>query len=161
MRIFRALPTTRQRLRILKCEIETAPDHAEVVVRPINNVPAKITQPANVSRKAHFEAAAELPDSFSVPIAPLGCNALHRKTGKRPGDGDDVALAAVKDGAPGRPGIRRKASAVNRIAQSKEAKKRANGTIIFKSRFCQRPKKRLFVINAIAFGVDHKSFNAE
>src|SRR6266446_3047145 len=112
-------------------------------------------------RKAHFEAAAELPDSFSVPIAPLGCNALHRNAGKRSGDGDDVALAAVKDGAPGRPGIRRKARAVKRIAQRKGAKKRANGTIIIKYRSFQRPKERLLVINAIALGIDHKTFNSE
>ena len=47
-------------MSILEREIETAAHHAEVVLRAVDHVPAKIIDPADMRSKADFDATTEL-----------------------------------------------------------------------------------------------------
>ncbi len=50
--------------RCLEGEIHAGAGHAEVVHWPVDKIPAEITDPADVRRKAHFQAAADLANSL-------------------------------------------------------------------------------------------------
>jgi pyridoxal biosynthesis lyase PdxS len=45
---------------LLEREVQTAPDHAEVVVRTFQKVPADITRDTHVARNANLKAATHL-----------------------------------------------------------------------------------------------------
>ena len=54
--------------RCLEGEIHAGADHAEVVVRPIHEIPAEITDPADMRGEADFQAAADLADCLRLAI---------------------------------------------------------------------------------------------
>ncbi len=53
---------------ILEGEIHPGPHHAKVVLRTVNKVPTEITDPADVRRKANFEAATDLADCLRLAV---------------------------------------------------------------------------------------------
>jgi hypothetical protein len=48
----------------LEGEVNAAPCHPEIIFAAVDNVPAKIAQPADVRGEANLEATAELADRF-------------------------------------------------------------------------------------------------
>src|SRR4029077_6259243 len=57
----------------LKRERNAAADHPEVVLRPVNHIPAEIVHPADRRSETHFKAAAKLPTGFGCGIVvPFG-----------------------------------------------------------------------------------------
>ena len=78
----------------LEGEINSRAHHPEVVFRTINNVPAKITDPANVRRKANFQAGSELANPLRRGTQMFGCD-----TGEQGiiAKVNDVSLTAAED----------------------------------------------------------------
>src|SRR5207247_5685177 len=56
----------------LEGEIHTRADHAEIVLRPIHEIPAKVADPADMRGEANFHAAADLPDRPRLAICMTG-----------------------------------------------------------------------------------------
>src|SRR5437660_7661215 len=54
--------------RCLEGEIHAGADHAEVIVWATYEVPAEITDPTDMRRKADFHAAADLANSFCLTV---------------------------------------------------------------------------------------------
>src|SRR5438067_10051864 len=58
----------------LEGEIYAGPDHPEVVLRSIDEIPAEITDPTNVRGEANFHAAADLSDCSRLGIGLFSAN---------------------------------------------------------------------------------------
>ena len=62
--VFQTPPLEIFRANGLEREIHAGADHAKIVIRAVNEIPAEITDPANVRCDANFHAAADLADSL-------------------------------------------------------------------------------------------------
>ena len=49
-----------------KGEIETATEHSEIILRPIDDAEAQVVSPTDVPRKSEFETGAELTEHFGL-----------------------------------------------------------------------------------------------
>src|SRR4029077_15687662 len=57
----------------LKRERNAAADHPEVVLRPVDHIPAEVIHPADRRSETHFNAATKLPNGFTFGIVvPFG-----------------------------------------------------------------------------------------
>ena len=99
---------------ILEGEIYSGADHPEVVLRAIDEIPAEITDPANVRSEANFHAAADLPDCPRLGTGLVSANNSVVHDNLR-------AFAATKDSAGSAQKLRREARAGNRVAQRQRA----------------------------------------
>ena len=94
----------------LEGEIYAGANHPEVVLRSIDEIPAEITDPANVRGESNFHAAADLPDCPRLGTGLFSANdsVVH----------DDVRpFAATKNSAGSAKKVRRESRAGNRVAQ--------------------------------------------
>src|SRR2546430_9862924 len=91
-------PPSQMRSLLLEREINAAAHHAEVIVRTVDKVPAEIIDPADVWRKANFQATAHLTDCPCFRIGFFGPNgqywaSRHKArpftTAKHPSDVDE------------------------------------------------------------------------
>jgi hypothetical protein len=95
-------------------EIYAGADHPEVVLRSIDEIPAEITDPANVRGEANFHAAADLPDCPRLGTGLFSANDSVVHDNVRP-------FATTKDSAASTKDVRREARAGNRVAQRQRA----------------------------------------
>src|SRR6266536_75644 len=103
---------------VLEGKIHAGADHAEVVLGSVDNVPAEITDPANVRGEPNFYSTANLTDC--PRLAACMTNRLHNVEAFSRFSKCliDWPLAATKDPAGAAKNIRRKARARNWIAES-------------------------------------------
>ena len=112
-------------------EVHAGADHAEVVLRPINEIPAEITNQADMRRKANFQTAAHLTQCLRLGICMTNrldnveaFSSLVNKSFAKPPV--DLLLATTKDCATSAKNVGRKARTVKRIAQCERAQHRAD-----------------------------------
>ena len=105
----------------LEGEIHTCADHAEIVLRPIHEIPAKVADPADMRGEANFHAAADLPDRPRLAICMTGRLDDVETFSRLNKPLIDSFLAPAKDGTSSAKNIWRKASAMDRIPKSKGA----------------------------------------
>src|SRR5437868_1315384 len=115
----------------LKGKIYTCASHTEIVFRPIDEIPAEITDPADMRGETDFHAAAHLADSLCLAICMTNClenvetlaPLVNKPFANKP---IDRPLAATKDGAGAAKKVGRKAGARDRITQCEGAQHRAD-----------------------------------
>src|SRR5438477_2521782 len=107
----------------LKCYRNTAANHAEVVLRATNDIPAEVVHQTNGGREAHFEPAAELAHclGFAAAIARTNDIAVRREN-------QFLTPATPEHRAGTGEGIRGKSAARNRIPKGKSAESRAGSS---------------------------------
>src|SRR6266536_5572172 len=156
-----AAPTRRRRCncdcRSLEGEINAGADHSEVVVPAINNVPAEITEPANVWREANFQAGAQLANRLGRGTQMIGCGNGENEIAS--GHVPAFSLTAAKDCAAARPNIWRKARTMDRVTQCERAQNRADCTALVPSTKLEDFHSRN--VFEFASGIDYPSFNSD
>src|SRR5450756_2738486 len=105
----------------LKGEIYACASHTKVVLRPINEIPAEITDPADMRRKANFQAAAHLTQRFRLAICMTNRLDNVKSFSRLTKSLVDLPLAATKNGAATAKNVGRKARARDRITQCERA----------------------------------------
>ena len=102
--VFRA-----EKIANLEGEIQTAADHGEIILRAVDDAPADIIGPANVTGESDFETESKMTQDFcvSVEMVTLCVDGWEfvRQTGNRLG-GDGIALPAPKDRTDTGPTVR-------------------------------------------------------
>jgi len=110
----------------LKGEIYARAGHAEVVFRPINEIPAEITDPADMRRKADFHAAADLPECTRLAASMADRLDNVESFSRLSKSLVNLPLAATKDCAAAAKKVGRKARARDRITQCERAQHSAD-----------------------------------
>jgi hypothetical protein len=108
-------------VKSLECEIHAGTDHAEIILWAIHEIPAEITDPADVRGYADFHPTAHLADCSRLCICMTG-----RRNDIESFSGLDKALvdlllATAKDPASPAKNVRRKARARDRVTQGESA----------------------------------------
>src|SRR5438105_3486978 len=106
----------------LKCECNTAANHAEVVIRAVHYIPAEVVHPADRGSEADFDAATELADRFGFTTMVAHPNDIAARCEQQ-----SVSPASAKDGTSASKNVRRKPTARNRISKGQSAKHPAGG----------------------------------
>ena len=112
-------------MRRLKRYRNTAADHAEVVLRASNNIPAEVVHQTDGRREAHFEPSAELPYCFGLAAAIARPNDIAVRC-----ENQFLTAATAENRAATGEGIRGKSGARNRISKGKSAKSRAGSSTL-------------------------------
>src|SRR5437867_1020803 len=114
---------------ILEGEIHPGPHHAEVVLRTVNKVPTEITDPADVRRKANFEAATDLANCLGLGVGvKIRQNVRVFTVRKR------IPFTTAKDRTASAKNVRRKARAVEGITQGQRAQDRTHRARVMAAR---------------------------
>src|SRR5436189_1522390 len=117
------------RWSILEGEIHPGPHHSEVVLRTVNKVPTEITDPADVRRKANFEAATDLANCLGLGVGvKIRENVRVFTVRKR------IPFTTAKDRTASAKNVRRKARAVERITQGQRAQDRTHRARVMAAR---------------------------
>ena len=104
---------------MLEGEINSAPDHGEVVLWPIDDAPADIILPADVASEAIFKAKSKMADRFCLSVKMMALCVDGRKFVWKTRNRlrrHRIALAAAENRASSRPGVWGKASTGNWVA---------------------------------------------
>src|SRR5436305_2569436 len=102
--------------RQLESEVETAAEHSEIVLRPIDHAEAQVVSPTDMPRESDFETGSELTDYFGFATEVIRLR-MDSERVRRPLCVNDISFAAAENRTDTRPGIGRKTRARNRIAQ--------------------------------------------
>src|SRR5438105_14596375 len=103
----------------LKRYRNTAANHAEVVLRAANDIPAEVVHQTNGRREAHFKPAAELAHCFGFAAVIARTNDIAIRC-----ENQFLTPATAENRAGTGEGIRGKSGARNRIPKGKSAKSR-------------------------------------
>src|SRR5438874_7359745 len=101
----------------------TAANHAEVVLRAANDIPAEVVHQTNGRREAHFKPAAELAHCFGFAAVIARTNDIAVRC-----ENQFLTPATAENRAGTGEGIRGKSGARNRIPKGKSAKSRAGSS---------------------------------
>src|SRR4029077_4276631 len=102
---------------LLECDIHPGPGHTEVFLRSIHEIPAEITDPADMRCKANFQAAADLAQRLRLATCMTNRLESVESFSRFSNEPVDWPLAAAKDRAASTKNVWRKARAVDRITQ--------------------------------------------
>src|SRR5206468_3932088 len=114
----------------LEGEIYARAGHAEVVFRPINEIPAEITDPTDMRRKANFQAAADLAQCLRLAIRMTNrLDNVESLSGFSKSLIDSL-LAATKNCAAAAKNVGRKARTVKGITQRQSTQHSTDGVAL-------------------------------
>jgi hypothetical protein len=104
----------------LEDEVETAAEHSEIILRPIDHAKTQVVSQTDVPRDSEFETGSELAEQFgfATEVIRLGVDG---QCVRRPLCVNDIPFAAAENRADTRPRIGRKTCARNWIAQRKRS----------------------------------------
>src|SRR5207253_4049648 len=111
--------TIAKMMSILEREINSAADHGEVVLWPIDDAPADIILPADVASETILKAKAKMADYFCLTVEMMTLCVDGRKFVRQTRNRlrrHGIAFAAAEDCTNSRPTVRGKATAWNRVA---------------------------------------------
>ena len=89
-----------------KGEIETAPEHSEIIPGPVNDAETQVVSPTDVAREPEFDTSTELGEHFGLAAEMLGLR-IDAEGVRRSLRVKLVPFAAAEDRPHTAPGVRR------------------------------------------------------